>query len=36
MVAKGSGPVHKCGNYNLFVGREMMGVGIEIEVVCAC
>jgi hypothetical protein len=31
-VTEGSGLVHQCGKYGLFVGSLVAGVGIEIEV----
>jgi hypothetical protein len=32
LVTKGSGPVHECGEYSLFIGRMVVRVGAEVEV----
>jgi hypothetical protein len=35
VITKGSGPMYQRGEHSLFIGRVMMGVGMEIEV-CVC
>jgi hypothetical protein len=32
LVTKGSGPVHHCGEYSLFIARMVVRVGVEVEV----